>query len=301
MYLNLLYIDARYDVIASIANCFGLNIAFLGSFSNNRSAISTLYFGGHELDSNFRYIHFILFALYFGLLHTFFIHTVNRLKEQPQPYKYTFLLITGLASIFFWMYATHRLSMYFSIFENSLQSFPRNSFFFVDGIRFKIGGIWNIVSTVVQSIYGLCNEMGSKLFDFRCNGKENLFYVLGNYSLLGYVQIYNHLLASLYGTVHFILRDYNGIIENVESELPAGTFLTDYVMLGFCILSWLSLGLIGILYSKKEIFYKYAITNIEVLPVLPASQDSMGNSGSNSKDVSFVAANLWKYKITKNH
>ena len=54
-------------------------------------------------------------------------------------------------------------------------------------------------------------------------------------------------------------------------------------MLGFCILSWLSLGLIGIFYSKKEIFYKYAITNIEVLPVLPASQDSMGNSGSNSK------------------
>ena len=81
MYLNLLYIDARYDVTASIANCFGLNIAFLGSFSNNRSAISTLYFGGHELDVNFRYIHFILLALYFGLVHTFFIHTGNRLKD----------------------------------------------------------------------------------------------------------------------------------------------------------------------------------------------------------------------------
>ena len=40
----------------------------------------------------------------------------------------------------------------------------------------------------------LVQQMGSKLFDFRCNGKENLFYVLGNYSLLGYVQIYNHLL-----------------------------------------------------------------------------------------------------------
>ena len=116
MYLNLLYIDVlRYDVIASIANCFGLNIAFLGSFSNNRSAISTLYFGGHELDSNFRYIHFILFALYFAFAYIF-IHTVNRLKEQPQPYKYTFAH-NRFGINFLWMYATHRLSMYFSIFE----------------------------------------------------------------------------------------------------------------------------------------------------------------------------------------
>ena len=147
--------------------------------------------------------------------------------------------------------------MYFSIFENSLRVFQK--FFFLDGIRFRMGDTSNVVSVAVQSIYGLCNEMDLKLFDFISNGKENLFYVLGNYSLLGYVQLYNHFLASWYGTLHFILRAYDATIENAESELPADAFLPDFVMLGFCILSWLSLGLIGILLLRKgnilQIYY----------------------------------------------
>ena len=278
MYLNLLYIDAKYDVTASIATCFGLNAAPVNSFSSNSSALSSLYFGGHELNENFRYINFILFAFYFGLLHAFFVHTVNRLKKCQQPHKYTFLLMTVLISILFWMYATHRLSRYLSMLKNIFRRHHllKRPIVFVDTNWFKRDGIRNAVNVAVSSIYQLCNEIDSRLFNFMSStdakDKENLYYVFGNYSMLGCYQTYNHVLASIYGTLNFIMRDYSSTVANSESEPSAGTFLPDFVMLGFCIISWLSLGLIGIFYSKKEVFYKYTITNIEVMPLLSASQ-----------------------------
>ena len=295
LYLNMLYVDDQYDISSTILMFYYNGSVDMNSNSTRNNGINS----SKIMMDDPRMLMYIV--IYFGIVQLWFLRLINYFQKSPMRYKYTFFMLMTFISTIFYLSVNNQLNFYLHnknisstklsdansnklaycmdlynqshclqipsvltqnrIYDNFvIRNIQKQSFrtvgWFDQNIYLKITNIYTIKNIKDFLILNVYETFLSLPYIIR----------LKEFSYFLYLYIHNVVLLNVDSTKIFMYtkhgnnsNDGNGPMALVTTAAP------DTYLVWFIITSWLIFAVLNLFYYKNVKFYKYTITNIDVV------------------------------------